>query len=210
MTRDQIVARVQVNLNDSGVLYSVADFNDSLQDGYAEIAALTGCIFKAARIDQVANLTYYDMASYIPDFWAITAIWNTNTKQWLTPSNISILDTIRTDWELANGNPFLFWPVNFRYVAVYPKLTSATGYFYVFYRAQADTLSGSTTPNLADNLQGILEDYTTGDLLEQAEEFIKAQVQFIEYIKGIKAIKQATRAFRLPDFMPGLANANLE
>ena len=207
MTRDQIAARLQANLQDLGVFYETADLNDSIQDGYSEIVSLTGCIFKAARVAQVSNLTYYDMAAYIPDFWAVTAIWNTNTKRWLTPTNIKLLDDLRNDWELANGNPFLFWPVNFRFVAFYPKLATASGYFYIFYRAQADTLSASTIPNIPEDLQGILEDYSTCDLLEQAEEFTKAKLQFTEYVKGIRALKQATRSFRLPDLSTGLANA---
>lgn len=209
MTRDQIVARVQTNLNDSGIFYETVDLNDSIQDGYSEVAVFTGSIFKAVRVAQVNNLSYYDFGALISDFWAVTAIWNTNTKQWLSPVNVRILDDIRNDWELANGNPFLFWPVNFRFVAVYPKLISASGYFYVFYRAQANVLSGSDTPNLPDELQGILEDYSTGDLAEQAEEFTKAKLQFQEYIKGLQAVKQATRSFRLPDLSSGLADAYL-
>jgi len=205
MTRDQIRSRVQTNLNDSNVLYTLDDLNDSIQDGYSEVAAFTGSIFKATSIDIVGNLTYYDFGSLIPDFLAVTAMFNPVTKRWLFPTYLKQLEDIRNDWELAIGNSFLFWPVNFRFVALYPKLSTSTGTLYIFYRAHADTLSGSSTPQIPEDLQQILEDYTTGDLLEQAEEFTKSQLNLANYFKGIQELKQATRKFRLPDYSPRLA-----
>lgn len=205
MTRDQIAAKIQTNLNDAGVLYTADDLNDSLQDGYSEVAAFTGCIYKVASIDLVANLSYYDFGSLISDFFAVTAIFNTNTKQWLSPTNLKVLESIREDWELAVGNPFLFWPVNFRFVALYPRMTSALGSLYVVYRAQADVLTASSEPAIPLEQQAILENYTTSDLLEQAEEFTKAQLEFNTYVQAIKDLRQANSNFRLPDFEPRLA-----
>lgn len=204
MTRDQITTKIQTKLGDNGIFYQPVDLNDSIQDGYSEVAALTGCIFKAASISLSANLSYYDFGSLISDFHAVTAIFNPQVKQWMTPVSLKILEDIRNDWELAIGSPFLFWPVNFRFVAIYPKLTTSTGSLYVYYRAHGEVLSSSSTPQIPDDLQIILEHYTIGDMFEQAEEFSKAGISLVDYFKGIKDIKQATRSFRQPDLMSRL------
>jgi hypothetical protein len=205
MTRDQIASKVQTRLNDFGVKITPADLNDSIQDGYFEVTALTGCIFKAASISTSANLSYYDFGLLIPDFFAVTAIFNPTIKRWMVPVSLRQLEEIRNDWELAIGNPYLFWPINFRYVAIYPKLTTSTGSLYAYYRAQADVLTGTSTPQIPDSLQSILEEYTTGDLLEQSEEFTKAGISLTNYFKDIQELKQATRTIRMPDLISRLA-----
>ena len=205
MTRDQIASKVQTSLNDSGIFLTAADLNDSIQDGYSEVTALTGCIFKATTVNIEANLSYYDFGLLIPDFLAVTAIFNPTTKRWMVPTNLRLLEDLRNDWELAIGNPFLFWPVNFRFVAIYPKLTTSTGTLYVYYRAHADTLTSTSTPQIPDDLQRVLEEYTEGDLLEQSEEFTKAGLSLTKYFKDIQELKQATRTFRIPDLVSRLA-----
>src|SRR5674476_201907 len=107
MTRDQIASKVQTSLNDYGVFLTAADLNDSIQDGYSEVTALSGCIFKAGVVNLTANLTYYDFGSLIPDFLAVTAIFNPTIKRWMSPTNLRLLEDLRNDWELAIGNPFL-------------------------------------------------------------------------------------------------------
>lgn len=199
MTRDQISDRVQRHLNDEGIFYTVDDLNDSIQDGYAEVAAFTGCIFKATSINLTANLTYYDMGALIPDYLAVTSIFNPATKRWLQPTNLRLLEELRSDWELATGNPFLFWPVNFRFIAIYPRVTVSSGTLYIFYRANADTLTGTSTPQFPEENQSVLENYVQCDLQEQAEEFIKAKLEFNSYISSITELKQAQRSFRFPD-----------
>jgi hypothetical protein len=205
MTRDQITNRVQKNLNDEGVFYSSDDLNDSIQDGYAEVAAVTGCIFKGTTVNLTANLSYYDFGSLIPDYLGVTAIFNPTTKRWLSPTNLRLLEDLRDDWELATGNPFLFWPVNFRFVAIYPRVTISSGTLYVFYRATADVLAGITIPQIPEEHQSILENYVTCDLQEQAEEFSKASLEFNSYVAGLKDLKQAIRSYNHPDLVHRLA-----
>lgn len=205
MTRDQITAKVATQLGDNNVFYEADDLNDSIQDGYAEVAGITGCIFKATTVNIEANLSYYDFGALISDYLAVTAMFNPQTKRWMTPVSVRQLEDIREDWELATGNSFLFWPVNFRFVAIYPRLTVSSGQLYVYYRAQADVLTGSSTPQIPEEHQAVLESYVTGDLLEQAEEFTKAQIEFDNYEKSILALRYAVRKFRLPDYQPRLA-----
>jgi hypothetical protein len=204
MTRDQIAAKVQTNLNDVGVFYSLTDLSDSIQDGYSEVAAFTGCIFKMTTINLSANLSYYDLGALIPNFFAVTAIFNPQNKQWLSPVSLRRLEDMRNDWELATGNPFAFWPINFRFIAIFPRVTVTSGTLYIVYRAQADILTASATPQIPTHLQGGLEQYSTGDLLEQAEEFTKAQIELEQYFNSLKDIKNAKNTFRLPDLMSRL------
>ena len=205
MTRDQLGARVQNTLNDVGIFYSAADVNDSIQDGYTEVAALTGCILKATSVSLVGGQTYYDFGSLIPDFHAVTAIFNPQLKRCMSPLGLRQLEEMRDDWELANGSPFCFWPVNFRFVAIYPKLTTSVGTLYVFYRAHANVLTGGDAPQIPELNLDTIEHYVQCDLQEQAEEFTKAKLEFEQYIQGIKDLKKASRSFRMPDLMHRLS-----
>lgn len=199
MTRDELAARINRNLNSSGVFYTPDDINDSIQDGYDEVTAFCGTIEKAVSLPFIANLTYYDFATLISDFVGVVAIWNTTTKRWLFPISERKLDQERDNWEIATGTPEYFYPVNYRYVAIYKK-PSAAGYgnMYVFYRAAAPTLSGNTTPLLPVEFVDILENYTTADMLEQQREWVKATEEQKEYIQTLQLLKTHVMQHRIP------------
>lgn len=205
MTRDEIVARASQNLNDFGYFYKADDFNDSIQDAYDEVVSLTGCYPKATTVAVTANKSYYDLPTLITDFVALRGIYNHRIKRWLIPKSMRWLDAQRDDWEITNGEPEYFVPINFKYVAIYPRPTSTSGNFWVFYYAAADTLIGSSTPNLP-SVSGdeSLENYITADLFEQAEEWLKAQEYYGEYLKSLGEVDKFRNTLRLPDYVDGL------
>lgn len=204
MTQTEVTGRIIRNLNDNNVFYTSEDTKDSIQDGYDEIAAFSGCIIKATTLNWQSGLVYYDFADLISDFTAVTAIFNTNTKRWMFPTSCRSLNEIRFDWEMAIGNPLLFWPVNFRYVAFFPHLTNATGSMYVYYRAKADLLDSNSEINIPTEHLDTIELYSTSDLLEQTEEFTKASLNFKEYLKTLDSLRKAKRQFQYPDKISGL------
>jgi len=205
MTRDEIVAKAALNLNDAGYFYKPEDFNEAVQDGYDEIVSLTACYPKATTIAVTANKSYYDLPTLISDFVALRGIYNSRVRRWLIPKTPRWLDMQRNDWELQTGEPEYFAVFNYRYVGIYPRVTATSGNFWVFYYAAADTLSGSSSPNLpAVSGDEAIENYVTADLFEQAEEFVKAQEYFNEYTRCLREVELYRDTLRLPDYVDSL------
>lgn len=187
-TKLQIANSIRDFLNDQGYFYNSDDINNSLQDGYDEVAAASGCIEKMVAIPFTLNTVYYDLRTLISDFVCLVGIYNRRVKRWMTPCSCRELDQLRSDWELATGEPFAFWPVNYRYMAIYPAInavgTVAINYMYIVYKAAADTLADSTEPAIPLPIQGdILEEYTLMDMYEQAEEWTKASLSNKHYLE---------------------------
>ena len=177
MTRAEIRNEIRINLDELGItFYTDQNINDSIQDAYDHVAVTTGCIEKRATIDIISNLSYYKMTDYIPDWYSAFAGYNEQTKRWLDPVPYDIFDEQRENWELANQSPFSFCPLTHEYLVVFPRLNSNfTNGLTFFYSATADILSDNTTPQIPDQFIHTLEYWATADLLEDAEEFGKAQ-----------------------------------
>ena len=203
--QNEIVAKVSANLNDFGYFYKAEDFSDSLQDAYDEVISITGCYPKATTIAATANKTYYNLPALITDFVALRGIYNHRIKRWLIPKSMRWLDAQRDDWEIQSGEPEYFVPVNYKYVAIYPRVSVTSGNFWVFYYAAADTLTASGTPNLP-SISGdeAIEAYVTADLFEQAEEWVKAQEYYSEYLRALGEVDKFRNTLRLPDYVDGL------
>ena len=183
MSRLLVRNSVREALNDAGYFYLDPEINDSIQDGYDEVAAYTGCIESAAAVDFEANLVYYDFLTLIPDFIALVALWNRRTKRWLQPCSDRELDKMAENWETITGEPSYFVPKSHRYAFLHPALpVDSAGDLYVFYKAQADQMSDSSVIQIPEPIaQDILFNYTTGDMFEQAEEWNKATLYGADY-----------------------------
>lgn len=212
-TRIQVANKVRENLNDSGVtFYSLADINDSLQDAYADIAVVTGCIQKSADLTQTDATTYYDMPSLISDFFAVVAAYNNTTKRWIDFDNLRGYDNVRIDWELWTGSQPMFGTVsNYRYIGFLPRMESASGTIAIFYRATAPVLSSDSDTFLIHlDEEKLLEWYATADLFDQAQEFIKAERFWGKYLgtdpghDGTTVFKYKSRIGKLAqsDYLP--------
>lgn len=187
MTRAEIAGRVQADLNDNAVFFEPADLEFSLQDGYDEIAAVTGLIEKATTLNLSASTTYYDLRTLIPDFIGVIAIWNTVTKRYLIPVSLLWLEKTRPDWEVCLGAAEYFWPINFRYIAIFRQRADPC---YIFYRASAPALASDTELFLPAEHIRVLQDYSTADLLETQREFKTASPYFNNYIEGIEKLRR--------------------
>jgi len=193
MTRLELKTRIAYNLGDVGEeFYSSTDLDDSIQDGYDEIAVRTQCISKTGSIVVVPNLVYYNLATLISDYFATIAIFNPTTNLFLGDSTpIRAFDNIRQDWENWRGN-FQFWaPVSSSLIAMTPVPAAATTDLTLYYSAQAPTLvDDASTFLIQDDLMECLEYYVTGDMLAQSEEFTKAGIYFGKYEGALKPISQ--------------------
>lgn len=180
-TRVSLAARL-ANFLPNPAYYQTVDFNDSIQDGLDEVAALTGCVYASATLPFQANLTYYDMLTLLPNYIGVIAIFNSVYKRWMFPTSLRKLQQVRFDWETASGPPYWFVPVSHRYIAIFMHpAVSDYGNMQVFYRASApNPLTDSTILPIPDDHIHALEGYCITDLWEQNQEWDKAS----EYLQN--------------------------
>ena len=191
LTRDQITARVRVNLNEEGVtFYSANDLNDSVQDAYHDVVSIARTIESTATVNFAANLSYYDLSSEISDYLHVIGIYNNTTSKWLDYISLKLLQELDAKWETKNGNAKYFTVLDDSYIAIFPKPSTATGSMLVVYKAFADTLGAAGVPIIPEMHETVLEKYVTMDLLEQQEEFTKAMMWFEDYRIELLALKQ--------------------
>lgn len=205
MTVSEIKTRVKQNLEVEDVTLSFytdgddSDLTDSIQDGYEEVCALAQTREKMALVSFVSDLVYYNFYTLIEDYINVIAIFNKNTNRWVDQRDKQFLELTRYDWELAHGNASEYWPVDFQRIAIYPHLLTATGQMEVYYAAKANILTNATTPEVLDPNTRILEYYCTADLLEQAEEFQKAQGWWDKYRTELATLISRTGNRLFPD-----------
>ena len=193
------------NYFENNAYYASYDLLNSIQDGYDEVIAFSGCIVKAAVLPFVAGLTYYDLITLLGDYIGLISIYNTVTNRWMCPTSERKLDKLRPDWETCYGTPELFYPVNHRYFAIYRKpIAAGYGNFYIYYIASAPTLGPTDTIQIPPDYNNALEDYCITDLQEQAQEFTKAMVRFTSYQENLAQLQRWAKSSRQPDRLPNL------
>lgn len=200
MTQGQLTTRVLTNLDDLGAsFYSPADTTDSLQDGYDLTAALSECIESNAVVNFVGGLVYYDFSNLIPNYLRIYGIYNNDTNRWMEPIDTIELYKLRDNYELANGTPWWFQPIDAKYTLIFPVPTASTGSMTVLYKAKAPTFASPDIPSIPSVNHNVLEFYSTADLLEQAEEFVKALKYWNMYNKTLADVQKLMRNRSYPN-----------
>lgn len=164
------------NLDDLGANFfdRNQDIVPSIQDGYNLVAALCETIENSETIPFESGLVIYDLSARIPDYLRIYGVYNNNTGRWMHPTTNMELYSIRDNWEATNGEPYLFLPLGYKHIALFPVPGTASGNMTVLYKAKADTLLANTEPQVPQEQQNVLEFFSTSDMLTQCEEFVKA------------------------------------
>lgn len=211
MTRSKLRSNVRVNLNDTGIsFYKDADINNSLQDAYNDIASKCQCIVNHTTLNWLSQVNYYDFHRGNPDsngdpqntpvddYLGAIAIFNNNSNLWLRDdTSIRDFDRIRIDWELWSGQPQFWTPRTLRYIAVAPKLYVGTGTFVLWYWGRApkwdDSQDTTQEPLVAPDMQDLFEHFATADLLESAEEPVKATNWWSKYFLNRESYKSRCR-----------------
>jgi hypothetical protein len=198
-TRDQYRSRLELSIANTAY-YDNFSFNDSIQDGYDEISAIGGLYIQSAAVNYIANKTYYDLLTILPNYLGIIAIFNAGIRRWMFPSSLRKFNIDRIDWETAVGVPYYFSVVSHRYMAIYKKPSNNNyGQMYIFYHASAPTLAGTDTLSIPDQFITVLEDYCITDLWEQNQEWTKAANHFEAYTKNLERLKTWVKSNRYPD-----------
>lgn len=199
MTIGKIKELTRSNLFDAGVTFWAAeDLDDSVQDGYDDVAFQTQCIVKRLNgfpwLDKVGYINFktrYNVNNYM----GTTAIFNNNTNMWLRDDVVvRHFDQLRRDWEVWCGQPQFWAPVSNEYIVVVPRMPQATGSFDLIYWEAAPVILDDThVPLIATDMQGLLELYSTADMLEQAQEYVKASKWWDQYQSGITEYSKRTK-----------------
>jgi len=162
------------------------------------------------------------------DYLGMVAIFNYSTNRWLRDDlSIRDFDRIQRNWECWTGTP-QFWapsdPYHFAIAPNYPGTLSggafnqvdfsssydvvvnslnpvgalATTFKLVYYSQAPKLTSDSSTFKIASDMQTLLEFYSTADLLEQSQEFVKASEYWEKYYESIEnyadRVKRANKA----------------
>lgn len=195
--------------------YSDEDLNNSIQDGYEDIVTLSQCIQKNITLPWVSNLSYYNFQTryQITDYLGTIAIFNNVSNLWLRDDlSLKDFDRIRRDWETWIGTVMFWAPSDPSNIAICPKMLDSnlsygafdygsfdSGSFYInnssesnlgsfilYYWATAPILvSDNDVLLMASDQNTTLVQYSTADLLEQAQEFNKANSYWQPYFKNV-------------------------
>lgn len=206
MTRGQIKTNIRINLADSGVtFYSEDDLNESIQDAYDDICALTQCILKTQTLSWIGALSYYNFADDygLTDYLGTTAIFNNSNSRFLMDdTSIRHLDLIRKDWEKWIGTPQWWFVAGPKRVGIAPKYNLNTSTFTLYYWAMAATLiNDNDTFLIAEDMQELVEFYATADLIEQASEFTKAKSWLDRYYPLTEIYKERVHTINRSDLL---------
>ena len=200
ITRGELVNNILGNLDDLGItFYTKLDVEEAVKDVYNRYAVLTGCITKSTGFSKPDG-PYLPIKQYLQDYLFPVAIHNPTTGVWLRCLNTKYFDQIRWDWELWDGEPQLFSPIDFVRVAIIPHQKNPSGELTLVYRASPGNLTDESIFNVPTGCETLLEHYATADLLEQAKEVKKAstywrdfQQLFVESKVRIKALAESDK-----------------
>ena len=225
--RGQIKATVRINLADAAIsFWSEDDLNDSFQDAYDDIVCLSQCIIKNITLQWTGQLSYYDFKNDfgVTDYLSTVAIFNYATNLWLRDDlNLRDLDRLRRDWECWIGTPQFWVSSDPKHIAIAPKYgpvpvlgafnqyafsnaffigSNSLGNFKLLYWAMAPTLTSDLDSFLtASDVQTMFEFYVTADMLEQAQEFNKAQEYWSKYYDSLEEYSERVKVNNKADLL---------
>lgn len=187
MLQSEVASRVRRNLADAGATFFTSDnIDEAIQDGYDSSITLLLPLIGSQVVNFTSNLNYYDFYNSIINYLHVVAIRNNNTSRWLDFRTIKWLEEQRSDWELVEGQPEVFTVLDYKYVLIWPTLSSVSGDMTVYYRKKGKQLVSSDQIDILDLEPDLVEWYSTTDCLEQIEEFEKAQIYFNNFAKSIE------------------------
>ena len=187
MLQSEVASRVRRNLADAGATFFTSNnIDEAIQDGYDTSITLLLPLIGSQQVNFTSNLNYYDFYNSIINYLHVVAIRNNNTSRWLDFRTTNWLEQQRSDWELTEGQPEVFTVLDYKYVLLWPTLSSATGNMTVYYRKKGIQLVSSDLIDILDMEPDLVEWYATMDGLEQIEEFEKSQIYLDNFDKSIR------------------------
>ena len=189
MTLGQAKDKVRENLYDYGITYfSLEDVSDSIQDGYDEIVVYSECYEKWVDlfVGQINARPWVNFKELIPDFYRLLGIYNRQTDMGIDLLADRDEDFYKLDWQNSKTGSVLTGIINGPEWFAAPNWYADSQYkpWRVFYVAQAPKLtSDADVFKIMHEYSKLIELYSTADLLEQNQEYIKASKYWEDYDK---------------------------
>jgi len=218
MTRGEVKTRVRSNLDDLGItFYTVTDIEDSIADAYYWSSIFANSIEKDANISFQKDCPYYNIQQIIPDLFAVTSVYDLARNRFLVFKSRQELIQLRLTYETWPGPPeyFFIHSQNYLYIGPQPLNISSTiqtakADLKLFYRAFDDKVTDDTKSyRIPPQGEDCIEFYATADLLEQAQEWSKAQLYWDKFYKQLAVSKIAIRDRPMPALINGFAGVKL-
>jgi hypothetical protein len=186
------------------------DFKKATINALNKYTTLNGTIEIPTTWTVVEGVPYYDLYSHIPNFFAVSEAYNTQTKQFLAFRTPVQLMQIREDYELWRGQIQFITVVDFRRVGFFPF--PAAGTVEIKLKVKLSGYSAtelSNTVYVPDHAADIIADLAKQELLEQAEEISKAAAMYNSVIKGMQGNKTLTNGRAFPNFAMSMLSIDL-
>lgn len=218
MTRAEVKTRVRANLDDNAVTFFTAtDIEDSLSDAYYWASIFANTVEKTKNISFQKDCPYYNLQTIIPDHFAVTGVYDFARDKFLSYKSRLELIGLRANYEVWPGPPeyFFIHSQNYLFIGPQPLNIASAGQsgnidFKIFYRAFDDEVT-SDNGQYRLPLQGedCIEFYATADLLEQAQEWTKAQFYWDKFHSQLITSKIAIRDRPMPALINAMAGVTL-
>lgn len=218
MTRGEVKTRVRANLDDAAVtFFTITDIEDSLSDAYYWSSVFANTIEKTANISFQQTCPYYNLQTIIPDHFAVTGVYDLARNRFIPYKSRLELIQLNNHYEMWHGPPEYFFIHSQNYLFITPQplnissLTQTTNQdLKIFYRAFDDSVHhDSSAYRLPLQGEDCLEFYATADLLEQAQEWSKAQFYWDKFYSQLTVSKIAIRDRPMPALINGMAGVTL-
>jgi len=219
MTRSEVKTRVRANLDDLAVTFFTAtDIEDSLFDAYYWASVFANTIEKTKNISFQKDCPYYHLQTIIPDHFAVTGVYDVIRERFLRYKSRIELVFLRSNYEVWPGPPEYFFIHSQNYLFIGPQQINVPSVaqssqvdLKIFYRAFDDVATASDNGVFRIPIQGedCIEFYATADLLEQAQEWTKAQFYWDKFHSQLITSKIAIRDRPMPALVNAMAGVTL-
>jgi hypothetical protein len=218
MTRGEVKFRVRANLDDNAVtFYTSIDIEDSIADAYYWSSIFANTIEKTKNISFQKNCPYYNLSVIIPDHFAVTGVYDLARNHFLSYRSRQDLINLNHSYEIWAGPPQHFFVHSQNYLFIGPQQINITSVgqsgnadLKIFYRGFDDNvIDDHHSYRLPIQGEDCIEFYATADLLEQAQEWSKAQVFWDKFHSQLITEKIAIRDRPMPALVNGMAGVRL-
>jgi len=218
MTRSEVKTRVRANLDDLAVTFFTAtDIEDSVADAYYWSSIFANTIEKTQNISFQKDCPYYNLQLILPDHFAVTGVYDFARDRFLPYKSRLELIFLRSNYEMWPGPPEYFFIHSQNYLFIGPQpigiasaIQTTNRDLKIFYRAFDDAVdSDNGLYRLPLQGEDCIEFYATADLLEQAQEWSKAQYFWDKFHSQLITSKVAIRDRPMPALINAMAGVTL-
>jgi len=130
-----------------------------INEGLESLAEATGFYERYCTVPIEADRTYYDLRGFTPETVStVRSVWSTTRNDWVTPINP---ENLPNDWELATGEPLVFFTRGIFWVGIHPHPATTAGFLRVHFAGIPSRFTHvqAVLGDLPDQYYPALEDY---------------------------------------------------